>query len=181
MKHALIFDTETTGLIKNSALPLEQQPHIIEFYGCIVDVDNGEIIADLDFICNPGIPLETVITKITGITDADVANKPPFSEFESSVRQLISRADTIAAHNLSFDWDMLCLEFRRCETIDSVKWPMTRICTVEETEYMKGHRLNLSKLHTLLFDEPFQGAHRANVDVVALTRCFLELKKRGDI
>jgi len=52
---------------------------------------------------------------------------------------------------------------------------------VQETEWIKGHRLSLSALHEELFGEPFSGAHRARVDVDALTRCFNELRQRGDI
>ena len=85
------------------------------------------------------------------------------------------------AHNLSYDYAVLMAEFSRCCTEGSVKWPIRRICTVQETEFMKGFRLNLTSLHEELFGEPFAGAHRARTDVEALTRCCIELFKRGDI
>jgi hypothetical protein len=58
-----------------------------------------------------------------------------------------------------------------------VKWPR-RICTVEQTQHIKGFRLNLSGLHEFLFGEKFSGAHRAKVDVAALVRCSSEMFKR---
>jgi DNA polymerase-3 subunit alpha len=177
----LIFDTETTALVKNSLVPVAKQPKIIEFYGCLVDDSSGELLEELDFICNPAQKLEEITTRITGLTDADVEKQPMFKSFEGQVRSLIGKCDGILAHNLSFDWSVLSSEFERCGTLEQVRWPMRRICTVQETEWMKGHRLSLSALHEHLFGEPFAGAHRAKVDVQALTRCYLELVKRGDL
>lgn len=177
---ALIFDTETTDLISNSLLPEKHQPKIIEFFGHIVE-DDGTVIRELDFLCNPGHRLEKITTDITGITNDMVADKPPFLAFEAEVRGLIGEADAIVAHNLSYDFDVVNFEFKRCGTMDQARWPKIRICTVQETEWFKGHRLSLSALHEHLFGEPFSGAHRARVDVAALTRCYLELRKRGDL
>jgi DNA polymerase-3 subunit alpha len=78
--------------------------------------------------------------------------------------------------------DMLSLEFRRLGMLEEViKWPVIRICTVEQTEWYKGYRLSLTALYEELFGEPFPDAHRARVDVQALTRVFLELRKREEI
>lgn len=176
----LILDTETTGLFKNCELPLGQQPRVIEFFGHIVS-DDGEVHEELEFIVDPGIPISEEITKITGIKPEDVAGKPRFLTEEGRVRAIIGRADAIVAHNLSYDWAVINTELKRAGTEDKVKWPVTRICTVQETEWIKGHRMNLSMLHEHLFGKPFTGAHRARVDVAATTRCFLELKARGDL
>jgi DNA polymerase III epsilon subunit-like protein len=177
---ALIFDTETTDLIANSLLPEKHQPRIIEFFGHIVE-DDGTVVRELDFLCHPGHRLEKVTTNITGITDEMLKDAKPFSAFEGEVRALIGEADAVVAHNLSYDFDVVNFELKRCGTLDRVKWPAIRICTVQETEWFKGFRLNLSGLHEHLFGEPFSGAHRARVDVAALTRCYVELRKRGDL
>jgi DNA polymerase III epsilon subunit-like protein len=60
-------------------------------------------------------------------------------------------------------------------------WPPRHICTVESTMQIKGHRLHLANLHEHLFGEKFAGAHRAMVDVEALTRCFIKLVQDGEI
>jgi DNA polymerase-3 subunit alpha len=62
----------------------------------------------------------------------------------------------------------------------TVAWPRV-ICTVEETEHLKGHRLKLSDLYELLFGEKFANAHDAKADVEALAKCYFELVKRGEI
>lgn len=178
MKRTLIFDTETTGLIDNSVLPIKHQPQIIEFFGHIIDPE-GNVIEELEFFCDPGKKLEPIITRITGIKSEDLVGHPPFSEFAPAVCALIGRSDSVVAHNLSYDWALVNMEMERCGM--KAEWPLTRICTVEETEWYKGHRLSLSALHEHLFGEVFEGAHRARQDVEALTRCFVELRKRGDV
>lgn len=177
---ALIFDTETTALIENSLLSERHQPRITEFYGNIVE-DDGTVLEELEFMCNPGHPLPPEIVRITGITDADLKDKLMFRHHEASVRKLIGSAEAVVAHNLAYDHAVLMREFDRCETMDLVRWPLKRICTVQETEWFKGHRLNLGGLYEHLFNEPMGVAHRAKADVKALTRCYLELRKRGDI
>lgn len=178
MNRTLIFDTETTNLVANSLLRDSHQPFIIEFYGHIIDAD-GNRLEELEFLCHPGFEIEQETTKITGIRREDLKGKPRFSEFADDVIKLIQNADSVAAHNLSYDWFVVNTELKR-QSLE-VEWPITRICTVEETEWIKGHRLSLSALHEELFGAPFSGAHRARVDVEALTRCFVELRNRGDI
>lgn len=175
---AFIFDTETTGLIPNSVLSLGQQPRIIEFYGCLIDDQTGEQISEVEFFANPGAPIEPIITKITGIKDSDLAGQPPFSANADAVRSLVEAADVVVAHNLSFDMAMVENEFARIPA--DLRWPPRRICTVEQSEWYLGHRLNLTGLHEHLFGEPFAGAHRARHDVAALASCYLEMVKRRD-
>lgn len=176
---AFIYDTETTGLISNSLIPMADQPRIIEFFGHLIDTATGKAVDELEFFANPGAPLEPIITKITGITDADLCNEKPFSANTHRLKQMLIRAEGIVAHNLSFDLAMLANEFARLG--EAFSPPRRKICTVEQSEWYCGHRLSLTALHEHLFGEPFAGAHRARHDVEALTRCFLEMWKRGDV
>ena len=172
---ALIFDTETTGLPDNTAQSLDKQPHIIEFYGCLVE-DDGTILEELEFLCDPGVPLEAIITKITGLKDEDLKGQPEFKEKIGLVKAIFAKADVAVAHNLNFDETMLGFEFQRAE--ESLAMPK-RICTVEATEHINGYRLNMQKLHQHLFDEGFEHGHRARVDVMALKRCYVKLLEKG--
>lgn len=177
MAKVVVFDTETTGLIKNVLIPLDRQPKVIEFYGELIDDQTGEVLEEVEFKCNPQLRLEPIITKITGLTNADVDNEPLFRENAHKVVKLFEQADQAVAHNIAYDRNMLAFEFRRMEA--TLRWPNVLICTVAATEFMKGHRLNLASLHQELFGEAFEGAHRAREDVKALTKCFLELRRRG--
>jgi len=176
---AAIFDCETTGLVKNSLVPLEQQPRIIELFLCLVDSETGDTLSEIEFFCDPGVEIEPIITRITGIKPEQLKGEKPFIHYAQKVAGMIGAADAVVAHNLSFDMALVSFEMQRSEV--ELKWPDRLICTVEQTEWMKSHRLNLSALHEELFGEPFSGAHRARVDVEALTRCFLELVKRGEL
>ena len=173
----LIFDTETSGLINNTLKPLEKQSHIIEFYGCLCD-DEGVIVDELDLLIKPPIPVTKEITKITGISQEMVANRGPFAEYAKQIAEFVNRTDLWVAHNLSYDLQILRFEFQRLGMIVPVK---RLLCTVETTEHIKGHRLSLTALHEHLFGEPFKGAHRAKEDVMALKRCYDELRKRGEV
>ncbi len=177
---AFIFDAETTGLVNNSLIPLDNQPRIIEFFGHLVDDETGEVIEELEFMCDPGVPIDHVITRITGIKQEQLDGQKPFSYHTIDMHRMIVKADAAVAHNLSFDMALLAFEFER-DNKAVVNWPKRLICTVEQTEWMRGHRLSLGALHEELFGEPFAGAHRARHDVEALTRCYLELRKRGDL
>lgn len=176
---AFIFDTETTGLVKNSLVPLPSQPRVIEFFGHTVDDETGETTNEIEFFCDPGIPLEQVITRITGIKPEDLKGAQPFKHYAGEVCAAIADADAAVAHNLSFDMALIEADCQRAGCAPA--WPHRLICTVEQTEWIRGHRLKLGDLHEELFGEPFAGAHRARSDVEALTRCYLELRKRGDL
>jgi len=171
--NTLIFDTETTGLLKSTLTPIARQPKIIEFFG--LGLEGLEEDGSVSFLFNPGEKLDKKITEITRLTDEDLKDAPKFDQMAGAIKELIENSDEIVAHNLSFDKMMVDIEMKRCGL--TVRWPRL-ICTVECTEFLKGYRLSLSALHQELFGEAFEGAHRAEVDVRALARCFIELRKR---
>lgn len=174
-----IFDTETTGLIENRLTPFAKQPEIIEFYGCLANLATGEVAHEIDSLCKPSHKLSEDTTRITGITDDDVKNAPLFRSLIPQINSALEKSEAILAHNLSFDMDMVELEYDRVGA--KIAWPPHRICTVEETIHYKGFRLSLTALHEFLFNESFPEAHRAKHDVVATLRCAVELFQRGDI
>lgn len=176
MKH-LIFDTETTGLIKNSVVKIEKQPKVIEFFGAIWDDETGEI-EEHGFLINPGCKIPPEIVKITSITDEMVKESPTFFEVSEKIKALIESVDFVVAHNLAFDKVALTFEFVRGGF--AVKWPRG-ICTIEATEHINGYRLKLSALYEHLFGESFDGAHRADADVRALVKCYQRLHEDGTI
>jgi DNA polymerase III epsilon subunit-like protein len=180
---AFVFDTETTGLIENSVRPLEYQPRIIQLYGIVIDLITGEELSVVEGFYNPGHKLEKEIVEITGITDEMLKDKEPFSVDDChSLANSMNDSDCVIAHNLAYDWAICGFEFQRnglC--IENEVKVIQKTCTVEETEWIKGFRLSLSALYEHLFDETFDGAHRADNDVRALARCCVELFAKGMI
>ena len=175
---ALLFDTETDGLVENHVIPLDRQPHIIEWYSCVADLSTGEVLDELDLLIRPSAPISEDITRITHITNEMLEGKPRFLEVAPQIMSAILKAPMAIAHNASFDQEMLQLEFERIGL--NLVWPPL-LCTVEQTIHLKGFRLSLTALHEHLFGEPFPEAHRAKSDVQALLRCCVELHKRGGL
>lgn len=179
-----LLDCETTGLIKNTARDLKKQPRIIELFALTLEqTGEGEEVEfkevdTLDLLINPGIPVTAEITRITGITGLMVADKLAFPALAGQVKDYLSRPSRIVAHNLDYDRTVVDLELKRVKK--TMTWP-SLLCTVEATEHIKGFRLKLNDLHAYLFGEGFEGAHRAETDVRAMARCYMELVKRGII
>lgn len=182
---ALLFDTETTGLVGSRLLALDRQPEVIEFYGCLADVDTGKVEKEVEHLIKPRTPIAQAkvkgkrsITDITGIDDEMVKEAPGFEDVADEVFALIEEAPLVIAHNLSFDVEVVDIEAERLGR--TIKWP-DQLCTVEVTVHLKGFRMTLSDLYQHLFGETFLGAHRARADVEALLRCCTELRKRDVI
>ncbi len=180
----LIFDTETTGLPKNRTIKLDLQPEIIEFAAKIVNLKSGKVLKSFQTLIKPSKLLSDkpafgeskTITQITGITNEMLNGASSFKELSKEIFTMVQKAPVVIAHNLSFDSEMLDIEAERMKY--SIVWPR-KICTVESTIAMKGRRLSLTKLHLALFGEEFENAHRAMGDVNALTKCCIELFKKG--
>lgn len=177
----IIFDTETTGLIQNGLVDLSKQPHIIEFAAIKLDDKTLEEKERLEFMCNPGITLPPKITEITRITDADLMDKPKFSEKFPDLVKFFFGEKYSFAHNHEFDSGMLALELRRLKRQYKFPWPPVQYCTVGSTMSLKGYRLNLTALHFHLFGSGFEEAHRAMNDVEALVKCVKKLLADGII
>ena len=168
----MIFDTETTGLISNHLIPLKRQPELIEFYGALVNLESGDVLKELHAFVKPAERIPDEVIKITHITNEMVADKPPFKDYADSIKSFIEESPQIIAHNASYDKEIMDFEFERMS--QKLKWPRL-ICSVEQTIFMKGYRLNLQSLHMLLFKENFVEAHRAINDAKALIKCCVEL------
>lgn len=178
----IIFDTETTGLIANSAIPADRQPRIIDI--CCLKFDDttfeerGILHSGL---INPGVHIEEDATKRHGYSDDSVKGQPTFAWFYNDLVEFFFGERLMVAHNCAFDRDILFYELLRLGKALQFPWPPVHHCTVELTEHIKGHRLNLTDLHEHLFGEKFKNAHDAVSDVRALARCYVECRKLGII
>ena len=135
---ALLFDTETNGLIENRALRLDAQPEIFEWYSCIVDLRTDELHSELEFMCKPKRKLLKEVVKVTGITDEMLADKAPFKDYALQVQQqlLHPTIDCTIGHNINHDVECTEIEFERLG-MPPIVWRQ-KICTVEATIHLKG-------------------------------------------
>lgn len=175
----IIFDTETTGLPKPTVVPLDQQPHIIEFAAVKLSDQTLHEVDRTTFLVNPGVPLEPIITKITGLTDKHLANEKPFSAFYLPLVRFFLGEEMLVAHNAPFDVALLTFELQRLDMLNRFPWPFKHVCTVERTMHLTGSYLKLEKLYALLFDKDPQQKHRALGDVEILTDVVRELRRKG--
>jgi DNA polymerase III alpha subunit (gram-positive type) len=177
------FDTETSGLIKPQATSIEKQPHIFEIF-CqkLIHKSNGEIevIDGMGSMLDPGVPVSSEITKITGIKQSDVDGAPSFGEFYPKLCEFFIGASELYAHNLAFDRAMLANELTRINKVIQFPWPHIHTCTVQKSMHIEQRRMSLTKLYDHFFGTTFS-AHRAEDDVNAMTKCYIELYKGGYI
>lgn len=163
----LVFDWETTGLTLHPDAPPEKQPRAIEFGGLLIDGDGQELEA-VDIMINPGdLPLPPEIVKITGITDADLQDAPPFAQVLPQIARMFSQAQLCIAHNLPFDRSILRLELARAGVTD-FPWPQHELCTVGLYRDHWGRNPRLVELYEAVMGRPLAQTHRALDDVRAL-------------
>lgn len=169
LKTAMVIDTETTGLDKGSDKIIEIGYVLARFLpetGQIYDITgryNG--------IQDPGFPLPEKITRITGITDADVKGQ---SFDRGRILGDIAKANIIVAHNSTFDRGFIEREFSAAAD----KW---WACSVKEApweEMLTGS----SKLEYLSYKVAgvFYDAHRALADAEVLLHLLTHKAHDGD-
>lgn len=176
----IITDTETTGLVKPIPTDIQFQPFMTEIYACKLN-ENFEFLEEFETLVRPPIPISAEITKITGIDDAKLIGAPTFAEIYDDLYKFFCGTDIVVGQNITFDINIIHYELLRHDWDKKFCWPKRQVCTIEASYHYKNKRQKLSDLHEFLFGEGFEDAHRAKVDVMATTRCFIELVKRGDI
>ncbi len=162
---ACIFDTETSGLLLPSIANDAEQPRIIELGALITD--GTTILKTLSQLLNPGFAISAEITKITGITNADLVGKPSFIKFLPELITFFDGCDLLLAHNAPFDVGMLASELKRAGC-DKFPWPSETICTLQEYTAFMGHGPNLKSLYERIIGKPLEQTHRALDDVKAM-------------
>ena len=177
----IIFDLETTGLPKAEGSDLDMQPRIIEFGAIRVTDGNLEEYDRLEFFCNPGHPLDPIITKITGITDEMLKDEKPFIAHYEKLCNFFLGEKTMVAHNLPFDRKVLKFDLERIDKLLHFPWPFEHICTVEAGESVWGKKRKLGDIHKDVTGEEIKNAHRSVNDVEATIRILKWYRNEGHV
>lgn len=171
----IALDIETTGLDYN-------KEEIIEF--AAVRFRNGEAVDGIDFFIKPPKRIPHFITRITGITDKDVKDAPPFAEVLPRILDFV-KDYPIVAHNINFDVPFLEYHARKANG-DFSNWndknkqyrffPNTRIDTVTLSRLYLPFVTSFS-LGSLIdyFQIPVDKAHRALPDAEAAGKLLVNL------
>ena len=157
----VLLDLETTG-----GNPLDCR--ITEI--AAVRVENGQEVARWSTLVNPGTRIPPLIQNLTGISNAMVADAPPFDEVGATLLKLLDGA-VLVAHNVRFDHGFLLNEFARMDVALRVK----TLCTVRLSRKLypqhKSHGLDaIMQRHSLTT----LSRHRAMGDV-DLVQGFLQV------
>lgn len=161
-----MWDTETTGLTLHPDADLNKQPYIIEFGAVLLSGKTGKVVEEATLLINPGIDLDPVITKITGIAEADLVGQPSFRERWKDIKKMFGAARSCIAHNSPFDEAMINNELRRIG-VEDFKWP-TRFCTINLYRSGFGFDPKLIDLYRSVMGNELAQTHRALDDVKAL-------------
>lgn len=154
-------DIETTGGSARSSRILEV---------AAIRVEPDGTTREFSTLIDPEAYIPTVITRITGITEADVIDAPKFNDIADDLHDILSGAVFIA-HNVRFDYSFLKMEFARL----GISFSPKLLCTVRLSRalysFERGHSLaKLIERHQI----PVLDRHRALADAHAI-RYFAEL------
>ncbi len=149
------FDIEATGIGTRT-------DRIVEI--CIIKLMPDGTRSTHTYRINPQIPIPAEVVAIHGITDADVANCPTFTELADELLAVFAGCDLVGYNLLRFDIPMLVEEFRRAgRTFDP---EAMRVIDVQRIFHQREPR-DLSAALKFYCNREHSGAHGAEADVVA--------------
>lgn len=158
----VVFDIETTGL---SAI----NDMITEIGG--IRVVNGEIKDTFSQLVNPERPIPEFITKLTGITDEMVKDKPTIKDVIVEFNEFI-KDDVLVAHNATFDIGFIREKMR----LSNIQFNNPVLDTLELSRSvfpeLKSHKLNLVAKHLGI---SLDNHHRAVDDAQATAEIFIKI------
>jgi len=107
----------------------------------VVLLEDGAVVEEYSTLVNPGVRIPYAIQEFTGISEAMVADAPPFSEVADAIAARID-GRLFVAHNARFDYGFLRSEFRRLGR----RFRAPVLCTVRLSRALtpdeRGHNLD---------------------------------------
>lgn len=150
----VVVDVETTG--GRAGL------HRVTEIGA-VKMRGGEIVDEWSSLINPQRAIPANITRITGITDAMVANAPVFAEIADSFAEFMGEA-IFAAHNVNFDYGFISAEYQMIDR----RFRHPKICTCSTMRKLyPGYASYSLKNLCREFEIDLKSHHRALCDAKA--------------
>jgi len=151
----VVVDVETTGLWP------EAGDRVCEV--AVLRVAPGRAPEAFSALVNPGRSIGEGASRVNGLSDADVADAPPFAALAEALARLVDGA-VLIAHNAPFDVSFLATEY----AIADVRPPEpTVVCTLALSRRHLGlERNGLGAVAAALGIRPGERPHRAESDVV---------------
>ena len=145
-------DVETTG-------PNPYSDRIVELSILKISPDGNEEYKSHRI--NPGIPIPEEATAIHGITDADVAEEPPFRQYARGIRGFLEGCDISGFNVINFDLPCIEAEFARSNVDFSRK---SRYLIDSMVIFHQREPRNLKAAYLKYCGKEMENAHSAKED-----------------
>lgn len=187
---ALIFDTETTGMVEFRKPPEdESQPDLIQLGMLMIDTDDWKSRSRHSLLVQlrDGVRIDPGAREAHGISEEDCARYGIASVVACSLfNQACMQADIIVAHNLSFDVSIMKTALYRLGNKPHRFDGRQPVCTKEaSTDVLKlpgkyGYKWpTLAEAYRHYTGKEIEGAHDALVDTEACLEVFRGLVQEG--
>jgi DNA polymerase-3 subunit epsilon len=166
----VVIDVETTGTSPRAGDRVTEVAAVV--------AEGGRIEDAFQSLVNPGRPIPSFITSLTGISDAMVADAPSFRDIAGALAQTLE-AGTFVAHNAPFDWGFLSMEFARADQPEALSG--APLCTVRLARRLLAHlpRRNLDSV-AWHYGIEIESRHRALGDARATARVLQALLRDAE-
>jgi DNA polymerase-3 subunit epsilon len=188
---ALIFDTETTGMVKWD-LPPEHpsQPDLVQLGMLLVETGSWRLRARHSTLVRlaEGVSIEAGAREAHGISEEECARFGVAPIVACSLfNQLCLQADLIVAHNMSFDRSVMLTALHRLGDKPDRMQGRRLVCTKESStdvlklpgRYGSYKWPTLAEAYQYYSGQALEGAHDALVDTEACLTVFRGLVQQG--
>ena len=174
----VLFDTETTGLYYS-------REQIIEFAAVVLERQNGEAIITREYdeliSLRPGTYVPDQIVKLTGITNADIAQRGiPKAQVCRDIAEMIAGNTLLLAYNAHFDLSFLFYMLLRDGDPTILKGKdKIDLLTVYKDRRSFPHKL-CNAITAYHLDDRVVNSHRAIDDVLATVAVMEAMEQERD-
>ena len=195
----LVFDTESTGLVRNTTYMDSTNPYLASIAMLLYDTVDKRIVSSLNTTIHPaGWEMPPEAEAVNGLTTQYLCDTGvPAQAVIPLFMNIASKADLVVGHNVEFDIKIMSAALWRhvvaeqnedfAHEIISKHWlTLPTFCTMKESKnevqaLNKSGRLKYPKLtetYKHFFGKDLDRAHSANADAVATLEIYLALTQK---
>lgn len=196
MKITTVFDTETTGFVKQNLSPGHpDQPYLVQL--AAQQFHDRRLVAEVSLICIPefkGVVAEIPehATNVHRIDDALVASVGVSYKVALPIfNNMLRKSDRLIAHNMDFDYLVMLANYSRISADQDILRRIPKGCTMKGGNVVDSMKIpnknkrgfkwpNLDEAYKKLVDPAgFGDAHNAMADVRAAVAVLWALEDKG--
>ena len=151
----VVFDLETTGIDV-------EKDRIVQIAMIRISPDGGR--TTFETLVNPERPIPPAASAVHGIYDADVQDKPTFSQIRRDVEEYLDEADLAGFNSVNFDLPLLQAELKRAGS--ELDFQGVRHLDAMRIFHIMERR-DLTAAYKFYCGEDLTGAHNALADTEA--------------